>query len=65
MVAMSLTHDDKLWIRDQLKDVVSLVTDVKESLERKNGQGFASVTARFDNLSARLDRQIAALLEHL
>ena len=57
MIAMSLTDDDKLWIRDQLNDVVSPVTDVKESLEREIGQGFASVTARFDNLSARLDRQ--------
>jgi hypothetical protein len=61
MMAMSLTDEDKRWIRDQLQGVVGLVTDVKESLEREIGQGFASITARFDNLSARLDRQAGLL----
>ncbi len=61
MVAMSLTDEDKRWIRNELQNVVALVTDVKESLESEIGQGFSGVTARFDNLSARLDRQAGLL----
>jgi hypothetical protein len=48
------------------EDLVGLITDVKESLEREiHGlanvvrQGFAEVNARFDAQAARLDRHAA------
>ena len=60
---MSLTDEDKQWIRDELRaglqEVVALIADVKASLEREMHEGFALMAARFNNASARLDRHAA------
>jgi hypothetical protein len=38
-------------------EIIKLLTDLKESLEREIRDGFAAITTRLDNQGARLDRQ--------
>jgi hypothetical protein len=48
-------------IRDSEERVVTLITGIKESLERQMSQRFDSLDARFDIQANRLDRQAALL----
>lgn len=43
------------------KRLVTLVTDVKESIERQINTGFEEMASRFDTQSNRLDRQAALI----
>ncbi len=43
------------------KRLVTLVTDVKESIERQMNTGFEEMASRFDTQSNRLDRQAALI----
>ena len=65
---MSLTEEDKDWIRgafhEQIENLVTLITSVKESLEREIAgvrKEIGAVITRLDNFSARLDRQAGIL----
>lgn len=48
-------------IKESEKRVVTLITDVKESLEREMNTGFEDMAGRFDAQSNRLDRQAALI----
>jgi hypothetical protein len=45
-------------------DLIQLITDVKESLEREIREGFAAVTEGFAQVNTRFDTQAARLERH-
>jgi len=46
------------------KDLIQLLTDLKESLEREMRAGFAQVDAKLDQISTRFDTQALRLDRH-
>jgi hypothetical protein len=66
---MSLTDEDRQWIQQRFDNILRLVTDVKEGLEREvqglgrdMHDGFADITVRLDKMATRLDHHSNQLL---
>jgi hypothetical protein len=43
-------------------ELVTLLTDIKESIERQMADGFRALTARFDEQALRMDEDYRAML---